>query len=115
MDLLFVYGTLRSEFDNAYARLLRSQAEFVGEATVAGSIYRVDFYPAYKSSPAGEVTGEVYRLTDAEATLTALDDYEGEGFERVTVESSRGEAWIYLYRGVPAAEERIESGDFCAP
>jgi gamma-glutamylcyclotransferase (GGCT)/AIG2-like uncharacterized protein YtfP len=114
-ELLFVYGTLRSEFENAYARLLRSQAEFVGKATVLGSIFRVEFYPAYKSAPANQVRGEVYRLTNAEATLATLDDYEGEGFERVKVETSRGEAWIYGYRGEPAADAIIQSGDFCAP
>ncbi len=112
-DLLFVYGTLRSEFDNPYARLLQSQGELMGKATVRGAIYRVEFYPAYKEEP-GEVHGEVYRLNDAEATLAALDDYEGEGFERVKVETSRGEAWIYRYRGEPSAQARIESGDFCA-
>jgi gamma-glutamylcyclotransferase (GGCT)/AIG2-like uncharacterized protein YtfP len=113
MDLLFVYGTLRREFDNPYARLLHSQAEFLGAATVRGAIYRVEFYPAFKEEPDGEVNGEVYRISDA-ATLTELDDYEGEGFERVKVETSRGEAWIYRYRGEPAAEARIASGDFCA-
>ena len=114
-DLLFVYGTLRSEFDNQYARLLRAQAEFLGKATVQGSIYRVEFYPAYRREPTGEVRGEVYRLTSADATLAALDDYEGEAFARVQVETSRGDAWIYQYRGEPAAEARISSGDFRAP
>jgi gamma-glutamylcyclotransferase (GGCT)/AIG2-like uncharacterized protein YtfP len=113
MELLFVYGTLRSEFDNPYARLLRSGAELMGKATVRGSIYRVEFYPAYKEEPAGEVHGEVHRVKGA-ATLAELDDYEGEGFERVKVETSLGEAWIYRYRGEPAAGARIESGDFCA-
>jgi len=111
---LFVYGTLRSEFENEYARLLRSQAEFVGKATVPGTIYRVEFYPAYRSGPEGEVHGEVYRLKDAVATLAALDEYEGEGFERMKVETSLGEAWIYRYRGEPPPEARITSGDFRA-
>lgn len=112
MDLLFVYGTLRSQFDNPYAQLLRAQSEFVGSATVRGSIYRVEFYPAYKEEPDGEVHGEVYRL---KSSLAELDDYEGDAFERVKVATSRGEAWIYRYRGAPPAESRIASGDFCAP
>ena len=29
--------------------------------------------------------GELYRLTDPETTLKALDEYEGEDFERVVV------------------------------
>jgi gamma-glutamylcyclotransferase (GGCT)/AIG2-like uncharacterized protein YtfP len=126
---LFVYGTLRSEFDNPYARLLRSQAELVGPATVPGSIFRVEHYPAWKSAPAGEVRGELYRLTDPETTLKALDEYEGPDFDRVMVttedmcrdESRHGtqecvrHAWIYRYRKEPPESSRIASGDFCAP
>jgi len=114
MDLLFVYGTLRSEFDNEHARLLRSSAERIGPMTVEGSIYRVDFYPAYRRHPSGQVLGELYRLRDAATTLAALDAYEGEDFERVKTVTPHGEAWIYQYRREPAAETRIVSGDFCA-
>jgi len=48
------------------------------------------------------------------AALTTLDDYEGSGFERVKVETSRGEAWIYRYCGDPPPGALIQSGDFCA-
>lgn len=126
--MLFVYGTLRSEFDNQYARLLRSQAELVGPATVPGSIFRVHGFPdfpAYKAEPAGEVHGELYRLTDPETTLKALDEYEGPDFERVVVEAAQAQvrfaagsvehAWIYQYRKPPPKYSRISSGDFCAP
>jgi gamma-glutamylcyclotransferase (GGCT)/AIG2-like uncharacterized protein YtfP len=85
----------------------------VGKATARGSIYRVDFYPAYKPEPDGEVHGEIYRLNDSK-TLAELDDYEGDGFERVKTETSQGDAWVYQYRGQPPAEARIASGDFCA-
>jgi gamma-glutamylcyclotransferase (GGCT)/AIG2-like uncharacterized protein YtfP len=113
---LFVYGTLRSEFDNPYARLLRSRAELVGPATVPGSIFRVEHYPAWKSAPAGEVRGELYRLTDPETTLKALDEYEGPDFDRELVEACGvRHAWIYRYRKEPPECSRIASGDFCAP
>jgi len=111
LNLLFVYGTLRSEFNNKYARLLRSQAELIGPATVPGSIYRVSHYPAYRPQPVGEVHGELYRLTDPETTLKALDEYEGEDFERVVMK----DAWIYQYKKEPPRYSRISSGDFCAP
>jgi len=109
LNLLFVYGTLRSELDNRYARLLRSQADLVGRATVAGSIYRVQHYPAFRPEPAGEVHGELYRLRDPETTLEALDEYEGSEFERVMVDG----AWIYQCRNEPPEDSRIDSGDFC--
>ncbi len=103
LDLLFVYGTLRSEFNNRYARLLRSRAEFVGKSEVPGSIYRVRHYPAYRPDPAGVVQGELYRLSEPKMTLRALDEYEGEEFERVVA----NEAWIYRYKAVPRESSRI--------
>ncbi|HTA41486.1 MAG TPA: gamma-glutamylcyclotransferase family protein [Bryobacteraceae bacterium] len=110
LDLLFVYGTLRSEFDNRYARLLREDATLIGKSTVRGSIYRVRHFPAFRAGFEGEVRGELYRLHQPEATLKALDDYEGEEFERVIVNHS----WIYQYKVQPPQNSRIASGDFCA-
>jgi gamma-glutamylcyclotransferase (GGCT)/AIG2-like uncharacterized protein YtfP len=110
LNLLFVYGTLRSGFENRYARLLRSEAGFVGRATVRGSIYRIGHYAAYKGDPDGEVHGELYRLQNPEMTLRVLDEYEGQDFERITV----GTCWLYRYLPEPSVESRISSGDFCA-
>ncbi len=110
LNLLFVYGTLRSAFDNEYARLLRSQADLVGRATVTGSIYRVQHFPAFRPTPAGEVHGELYRLRDPETTLKTLDEYEGLEYERVVVNGS----WIYQYGMQPPEHSRIANGDFCA-
>jgi gamma-glutamylcyclotransferase (GGCT)/AIG2-like uncharacterized protein YtfP len=114
-ELLFVYGTLRSEFDNPFALRLRLEARLVGRATVAGSIYRVAEYPGYWPEPAGEVHGEVYELLGP-ATLQALDEYEGPEYERVAATVSTGErVWIYRFERQPALDRRIASGDFCAP
>jgi gamma-glutamylcyclotransferase (GGCT)/AIG2-like uncharacterized protein YtfP len=110
LNLLFVYGTLRREFDNAYALLLRSQADLVGPTTVPGSIYRVMHYPAYRPEPAGEVHGELYQLRDPETTLKALDEYEGSEFERVVINN----AWLYQFKDPLPEHSRIASGDFCA-
>ncbi len=110
MDLLFVYGTLRSEFDNRYAVLLRAGAEPVGAASAPGSIFRIAHYPGYRPEPVGEVRGELYRLHDPEAMLRILDEYEGPEYERVRVDSY----WIYQYRVQPSESARIASGDFCA-
>jgi gamma-glutamylcyclotransferase (GGCT)/AIG2-like uncharacterized protein YtfP len=110
LDLLFVYGTLRSGFDNRCARLLRAGAERVGLATVPGGIYRVRHFPAYRPLPVGEVQGELYRIKRPEKILRDLDEYEGPEFERVIVNN----AWIYQYRNRLPEESRIASGDFCA-
>ena len=113
-DALFVYGSLRSEFENRYAAELRSAADLVGRATVTGSIFRVGAYPGYRAEPAGVVLGEVWRLRDPERTLAMLDEYEGCGYRRMlTATSIPGvDAWIYAYAGEVEAAWRIEAGDF---
>ena len=111
LDLLFVYGTLRSEYNNRYARLLRAVATPLGRAAVPGSIYRVRHFPAYRPQPEGEVRGELYRLHTPAATLAVLDEYEGEQFERLVING----AWLYQYKGNPPEEARIASGDFREP
>lgn len=103
LDLLFVYGTLRRDFDNPHARLLRANASFVGHATVRGSVHQIGGYAAFRPDGDTYVEGELYRLDDPESTLAALDEYEGDGYERVEVrvaglEACISEAWIYRFR-----------------
>ena len=97
-DLLFVYGTLRSGFDNPYAQLLRARSVFVGKAAVRGTVRETGQYPAFMPGPDGEVAGELYRLETPVATLATLDDYEGEAYERVIVDVGDERAWIYQLR-----------------
>ncbi len=94
---LFVYGSLRSEFDNPYARLLRSQADLVGPAEIMGSLFQIGDYPGYRPEPCGKVHGELYRLHNPAATFRVLDEYEGPDYERVLTEIG----WIYQYRTQP--------------
>jgi gamma-glutamylcyclotransferase (GGCT)/AIG2-like uncharacterized protein YtfP len=107
-DLLFVYGSLRSEFDNPHVRMLREQAKSLGHATVRGSIFLVGQYPGYRREPAGIVHGELWRLREPAKTLAALDDYEGETYSREMAD----DAWIYVYRGEVLPHQWITSGDF---
>ncbi len=87
--------------------MLSSHAEFLGKATVRGSIYHVAHYPGFKEEPDGVVQGELYRGTSFES----LDEYEGDEYERVMI----GEWWIYRYKGEVTEERRIVSGDFLKP
>jgi gamma-glutamylcyclotransferase (GGCT)/AIG2-like uncharacterized protein YtfP len=111
VDLLFVYGTLRSVFDNPYAAMLRANAGLIGRAVAPGSIFMIADYPGYRPEPPGEVHGELFRLHNPDAMFRILDDYEGPEYERVLIE---GTGWIYQYRGRPDASKLIPSGDFCA-
>src|SRR6202012_4732674 len=44
-DLLFVYGTLMRGYSHPMARLLSANAEFLGQASCRGRLYRVKHYP----------------------------------------------------------------------
>ncbi|QGP79295.1 gamma-glutamylcyclotransferase family protein [Sphingobium sp. CAP-1] len=121
---LFVYGTLRAGFDDPMARCLRSAARLIGPARARGALYRVAAYPGFV--PGGEdwVTGDLFALTDAAATLAWLDDYEecAPHFPhpheyrraRLTVAGPDGpvDAWTYIYARAVAGLDRIDGGDF---
>ena len=80
-----------------------------------GSIYKVHHFPAFRPEPSGEVHGQLYLLSNPVETFAALDDYEGDEFERVVIRTAVGQdAWIYRYRKVPPDSAIIASGDFCA-
>jgi gamma-glutamylcyclotransferase (GGCT)/AIG2-like uncharacterized protein YtfP len=113
-DLLFVYGSLRSEFDNVHALRLRAESQFAGKATVPGSIFLVGGYPGYRREPPGVVQGELYSLADPAGTLRHLDEYEGSEYQRIAIatSSAEGEAWIYEYASPLPPAARILSGDF---
>lgn len=118
---LFVYGTLRSQFQNPYARRLHKEAELIGAATVRGSIFHITSYPGYLREPDGLVHGELWQLREPAKTLAALDDYEGPEYARIQTEATADErtepvlAWVYLYTGNVAPHHRIASGDFLLP
>ena len=81
-DLMFVYGTLRSEIPSSMSKLLRRRARLIGPATTAGYLIDLGGYPALVLTPAasGErVQGEVYAVhpDQAEETRQLLDAYEG--------------------------------------
>ncbi|HUD93190.1 gamma-glutamylcyclotransferase family protein [Sphingobium sp.] len=123
---LFVYGTLRADFDGPMARRLRSEARLVGPATAHGTLYRIAEYPGFVSEGDGTVAGDLFALDDAEATLAWLDDYEecSGRFpapheycrEWMTVDGPDGEvmAWVYVYAWDVAGREQIADGDFLA-
>jgi gamma-glutamylcyclotransferase (GGCT)/AIG2-like uncharacterized protein YtfP len=110
-DLLFVYGTLMSHTDTPKARQLMAEADSLGPATIAGRLYRVDWYPGLVAGE-GLVHGEVVRLRTPVPSLVWLDAYEGivpgddqnnrNEYARVrrpvTLADGRVvEAWVYLY------------------
>ena len=126
-DLLFVYGTLMRGYSHPMARLLSANADFIGEASCRGKLYKVKHYPGLvlSNEAADIVFGELYRLRAAEDLLREFDMYEacGEGFREPTeyvrrlakvalAGGSEIEAWTYLYNWPVDRLPRIESGRF---
>lgn len=70
---VFVYGTLRRGDDNDITR--RSPAPlYVGDASIAGTMYHLGAYPGVVLGGDGVVVGEVYAISEAlEADLDELE------------------------------------------
>jgi gamma-glutamylcyclotransferase (GGCT)/AIG2-like uncharacterized protein YtfP len=126
-DRLFVYGTLMRGYAHPMARLLSANADFLGEVTCRGRLYRVKHYPGLVLSDdaADVVFGELYRLRAVNDLLREFDMYEacGEGFAEPTqyvrqtlpltlADGSVSEAWTYIYNWPVTDLARIESGRF---
>ena len=126
-DRLFVYGTLMRGFDHPMAKLLSRSADFIGEASCRGRLYRIKHYPGLVLSddPTEVVFGEVYRLRERDALLREFDMYEacGEGFAQPTEylrerlqmtldDGAMSDAWTYVYNWPVTNLPRIASGRF---
>ena len=106
---LFVYGSLRSRFQNPHAQLLARSADLLGNGRVRGHRYQLKRYPGILLEPQAKewVEGEVYRLRNL-GVLAKLDGYEGSEFQRVRApvvrrNGSRTWCWIYALKRVGAA------------
>jgi len=121
-DLLFVYGTLRSDVAGSRFALMAADATRVGRARVRGRLFDLGHYPGLVAAPDGDawVGGEVHRLREPEATLARLDEYEGcaagtpgpHEFERSVEEivldaGDTVRAWVYHYRGPTAGYPEV--------
>ncbi len=113
---LFVYGTLRRGEPTEFARTLEAEAQFAGEATVSGRLYRLPHYPCMIRGDDGAVKGDLF--TGASDTLMReLDDWEGADYRRETIVANRSngtvvEAWIYVYTAPLDGLPLITSGDW---
>ena len=122
-NLLFVYGTLRRDFDGMPHPFL-SECDYLGEAYFNGKLYDLGVFPGAVPSdnPIDRVKGEVYRLRQPESLLSALDVYEcAVGLDRlyrrdlvdtVLKEGIRIKAYIYIFDNPVNGYTRIESGDY---
>jgi len=125
-DYLFVYGTLRKNYDLKLKNKVAGHLQYVGQGKVGASLYDIGRYPgAIRDSKGTEVIGDLFLLTDPVRVLKVLDKYEGlSGPEDKTAEFVRkktsvrmrtGEmkkAWIYWYNFDPSNKVKIRHKDY---
>jgi gamma-glutamylcyclotransferase (GGCT)/AIG2-like uncharacterized protein YtfP len=116
---LFVYGTLKTSFDNPWAKTLRQSATLLGPARVRGRLYRIAHYPGLKRFAHSNswVLGELFWLHNPQKILQTLDHYEGERFARVqTMAYVEGAGvrvcWTYEYLPEVSSTRLIPEGQF---
>jgi gamma-glutamylcyclotransferase (GGCT)/AIG2-like uncharacterized protein YtfP len=116
---LFVYGTLRTSFDNRWAKMLRRSGILVGAARVRGRLYRVGQYTGLKRLAHGNswVLGELFQLHNPRKILPALDHYEGEKFNRVRTMAYVEDVgvlacWTYEYGPDVPSQRSVPAGRF---
>jgi len=124
-DLVFFYGTLMTGF----ARLGRSSIDqklvLEGHGSIAAALFDLGIYPGAIPAADSRVWGEVHRMLDDEAVLTALDEIEGYRpgkpdaslYTRVETpvtfdDGHVASAWVYFYNAPLGRAPRIESGDY---
>ncbi len=104
---------------------LDSHLSFRGHGTIRAALFDLGIYPAAVPASDGQVTGEVYELSEPVAALRALDELEGYRpgdpetslytRTRTPVAMDDGTtvyAWAYFYNAPLGRAERIESGDY---
>lgn len=117
-DYLFVYGTLRKNYDLKLKSRVAAELDYVGRAKVGGTMYNIGRYPgAVKEKNDNEIIGEVFLVSNADKVFKVLDEYEGREFvrkkNRVQLRSGKTvNAWIYWYNDDTAGKQKIKYKDY---
>jgi gamma-glutamylcyclotransferase (GGCT)/AIG2-like uncharacterized protein YtfP len=117
---VFVYGTLRRNGSNHFRM---EGGSFLGEATVRGRLYKIDWYPGLVLDPAGDpIPGEIFEVSPEQ--LAALDEFEGvsaaevEGNEYRRVETvaqlPQGPMTVWVWEWIGPVDEGCRIGDWLA-
>ncbi|QLE00237.1 gamma-glutamylcyclotransferase [Galbibacter sp. BG1] len=122
---VFVYGTLRKEFQNPVAKFLRKHSKFIGKGTAPGHLYDLGSFPGavFNAHTSEVIHGEIYFIQkNTEAVLAALDRYEGiddpnfDYYEKtealIKVNNTSIKASVYNFKKSTVSFKKIESGDY---
>ncbi len=127
-NFLFIYGSLRQDFNNPAFSYISQYFNFVGNAYVQGKLVDMGEFPAGVFSIEGhKIIGELYQIKQPEQydwAFAQLDDFEGVLVEanetpdfirqQTTVFLPNNEtvqSWIYWYNGNTNNNPIIESGN----
>ena len=108
---LFVYGTLKRGFRNAF---YLNGADYLGEFTTCSDYSMYDFggYPAVSLEGDSPIAGEVYGINpDILAVIDRLEWYP-DLYQRVTISTAYGEAWMYVVQSNLCIEKTRLHGDW---
>lgn len=96
---LFVYGTLKRGFRNAY---YLNDADYLGEFTTRSHYSMYDFggYPAVSQAGNSAIAGEVYRVNLDHIAATDRLEWYPDFYQRVIIETAYGEAWMYVVQSM---------------
>jgi gamma-glutamylcyclotransferase (GGCT)/AIG2-like uncharacterized protein YtfP len=124
-DLVFFYGTLMSGFKRPGRSLIDESLEPVGRGWIRAALFDLGIYPAAIPAADGTVWGEVHRMMDSHAVLSALDEIEGYRVNEpdtslymrvetpvVLEDGTSASVWVYFYNAPLGRAQRIESGDY---
>lgn len=127
---LFVYGSLRSGFNNPAYGYISKYFTLIGEAYIKGNLYQLpDFPVAVPSEDDSLIKGELYSIkvaSECSWAFAQLDDYEGVQAEEgehplykrvlttVLLNDKEEKAWVYWYNGSIENGTRIEESDLLA-
>ncbi len=125
---LFVYGSLRSGFQNTAYAYISQYFTLVSPAKANGKLYDLDDFPAAVPDDSAQhfIVGELYQINDADEfswAIAQLDDYEGLYTENEEIplyrrklttvywNNQQEKAWVYWYNGNVEGKPLIASGD----
>jgi len=125
IDRVFFYGTLMSGFRRPGRERIVEKLEPEGRGSIRAALFDLGIYPAAIPASDSRVWGEVHRMTDIDAVLTALDEIEGYRPSEpdaslymrvetpVTFDDGRvADVWVYFYNAPLGRAELIASGDY---
>ena len=108
---LFVYGTLKRGFSNAF---YLKDANYLGEFITRTDYSMYDFggYPAVSQAGNSGIAGEVYGINPEHLAATDRLEWYPDFYQRVTIETIYGEAWMYVVQASLCEGKNTISGNW---